>query len=209
MIVIDDFPQLSPDWFKAHAGIPGAASFDNIITNATAKKSTSQHSYKCQLISETLLGAKENNEWKTTAATEEGVKREDESRKAFELIQRTEVHQVAMCFKDEHRRFLCSPDGLLKHDGKWVAGLELKNPLAKTHVSYFLGDKLPTKYIAQVQGSLYITGLPVWYFMSYYPGLEPFIKKIYPDKKYHEKLEAMLVDFCMDLMTMRKRISRD
>ena len=208
MIVVDEFEQLSPDWFKAHAGMPGAASFDKIITNATAKKSASQHDYKCQLISEALLGTKENNEFKTTSAMEEGVEREDESRKAFELIHRTKVYQVAMCFKDEGKRFLCSPDGLLKHDGKWIAGLEMKNPLAKTHVSYLLGDKLPTKYIAQVQGSLYITGLPVWYFMSYYPGLEPFIKKIHPDKKYHEKLETMLIDFCADLKMMAKRVNR-
>ena len=32
MLVMDEIEQLSPKWFQEHAGIPGASSFDKIVT---------------------------------------------------------------------------------------------------------------------------------------------------------------------------------
>jgi hypothetical protein len=58
MIVIDEFSQLSDQWFAEHAGIPGAASNDKIITS-TGKRSTQRKDHMFKLAAEALLGEKE------------------------------------------------------------------------------------------------------------------------------------------------------
>jgi hypothetical protein len=95
---------------------------------------------------------------------------------------------------------------LIKEGDEWLWGLEMKNPLAKTHVSYLVGKKLPTKYFVQVQSSLFITGLSKWYFFSYYPGLEPFTIEVYPDLEFHKILEKELNSFCRELAEMIVKI---
>ena len=202
MIVIEDIIQLSDEWFFEHAGIPGASSMDKIITSS-GKPSSQRKDLMFKLAAEKLLGVKEQGYSNQTM--EEGLTREEESRGWFEFQYEYEVHEVGMCYKDEQKKYLCSPDGLIKNSDGWVAGLEMKNPLAKTHVSYLIGGKLPTKYYVQVQASLFITGLEMWYFLSYYPGIKPLVVEVYPDYEFHDKLEKELDKFCLELaMTIKK-----
>jgi len=79
------------------------------------------------------------------------------------------------------------------------AGLEMKNPMAKTQVKYLLGNKLPTDYFCQVHGSLAVTGLDYWYFLSYYPGMHPLLLKVEPDTKWIDKLKSEIVCFAQEL----------
>jgi hypothetical protein len=198
-MIISMVDQLSYEWFAEHAGKPGAGSNDKIITS-TGKRSTQRKDHLYKLTAEALLGEKEHGY--TNSTMDEGTAREAESRDLFAFLYDAEVHQVGMCYRNEKKEYLCSPDGLLEKDGDFIAGLELKNPLAKTHVSYLVGKKLPTKYVIQVQSSLFITGLPLWYFMSYVPGLDPFIVPVHPDLEFHKKLEAELDSFCLELYLM-------
>ena len=73
----------------------------------------------------------------------------------------------------------CSPDSLvIDADGSYVAGLEIKCPMAKHHAAYLIEGSLPDAYKAQVHGSMAVTGLTSWWFMSYCEGLAPFILKV-------------------------------
>jgi hypothetical protein len=202
-MIISDCVQLSDSWFQEHAGKPGAGSNDKIITS-TGKRSTQRKDHLYKLTAEALLGEKERGY--TNSTMDEGTTREDESRDLFAFLYDVEVRQVGMCYRDEKKKYLCSPDGLIQKDGEWIAGLELKNPLAKTHVSYLVGKKLPTKYVVQVQSSLFITRLPLWYFMSYYPGLDPFVIPVHPDLELHKKIASELDSFCIELSMMVNKI---
>jgi hypothetical protein len=202
-MIISEVEQLSDEWFAEHAGIPGASSMDKIITS-TGKPSTQRKDLMYKLCAEALLGEKERGY--TNPTMDEGTAREDESRAMFEFMYDVEVHQVGMCYKNEQKKYLCSPDGLIKDGDKWISGLEMKNPLAKTHVSYLDIGKLPTKYFVQVQTSLFITGLPKWYFMSYYPGLDPFIIEVFTDLEFHEILDKGLFKFCLELAQMIAKV---
>lgn len=185
MIVIDTIDQLSPEWFEEKAGKPGASSFEKIVTTK-GEPSKQQTDYMYQLAAETITGVKDDGY--SNQAMEEGIAREDECRSLFELINDVEVHKVGLVYKDENKNILCSPDGLITNDGEYIEGFEMKNPLAKTHVKYLLDNRLPTKYFTQCQGSLYITNLEVWNFMSYYPGLKPLIIRVERDEKFIHKL---------------------
>jgi hypothetical protein len=194
MIIIDDIEQGSDAWFREKAGKPGASSFDRIVTTK-GEPSKSRTDYLYQLAGEAMIGRQE--EGYTNFAMQQGVERESESRALFEMLQGVTIRKVGLVYRDEGRAVLCSPDGLL--DG---CGLEMKNPLLKTHVKYLLNGTLPTDYFQQVHGSMYVTGFDRWFFMSNYPGLPPFIIEVKRDKRFIEKLSVEMDKFVYDLAAL-------
>jgi putative phage-type endonuclease len=198
VLVVDDTEQLSEEWFKLKAGIPGASSFDKIVTTK-GEPSKQSKKYMYQLAGEAIVG--EKTEGYSNPTMQRGIALESEARELFKLINGVEVKEVGMCFPDERRRYLCSPDGLLSD-----SGLEIKCPLIHTHVEYLLGNSLPTDYIQQVQGSMFITGFESWWFLSYYPGLPPLILRIKRDEKFIARLKEELERFCWDLSLMIKKL---
>ena len=198
MIVISDIIQRSEEWFIEKNGKPSSSNFDKILTS-TGKKSSQRKSYLYSLADSVCRGVVE--EGYTNEAMEEGVARESESRRLFEFLHGP-VQEVGMVYKDKYKRFLCSPDGLLINE---PMGLELKNPLGKTHIQYLEEGKLPTKYFCQVHGSMYVTGYESWYFMSYVPGYESFILEVKRDNDWCELLGEALDKFCTELDDLVKR----
>ena len=174
-----NIPQLSDEWFKLRIGNPGASQFDKIITS-TGKPSTQATTLAYLMAGEKLIGEKVDTY--TNAAMERGILLEDEARDYYEFITGKTVQQVGLCFPDNDDRYHCSPDGLIDDDG----GLEIKCPTLPVHTEYLdKGNKLPAKYVAQVQGSLFITGREYWDFMSYHPNMDTLIVRVEPDLNVH------------------------
>jgi len=199
-MIILDCEQCSDEWFAARVGVPSASCFDKIITT-TGKPSAQREKYLYQLAGERLLGCKEESY--QSAAMTRGIELEPEAREAYEFITGTEVETVGIVYKDERKRFSCSPDGLPPE-----RGLEIKCPSLSVHTEYLHKGKLPTTYFQQVQGSLYITGLEAWDFTSYYPGMDQLIVTVEPDFKWHKILEAELERFCDDLDKVTEALKR-
>ena len=198
MIIIDNIAQLSPEWFKLKAGVPGASSFDKIVTSKGEPSKQSQK-YLYQLAGEAIVGDK--METYTNPTMQRGIELEEEARSLFEVINNIEVQQVGLCFANEQKKYLCSPDGLLPD-----SGLEIKCPLIHTHIEYLLNNKLPAEYVQQVQGSMLVTGFKSYYFMSYYPGLNPLIIKVERDESFIAKLGAELEAFCLSLAILIRKL---
>lgn len=199
MIVIN-CEQGTPEWFALKVGVPGASSFAKIVTSK-GEASKQRLKYLYQLAGERLIGAKE--EGFSNGSMQRGVELEPEARELYELITGNTVDQVGFCFMDEAKRFGCSPDGLIGEEG----GLEIKCPSLPVHVEYLLNGKIPTDYIQQVQGSLYITGREWWDFMSYYPGCKPLIVRVTPDARFHVRLADELELFCDELEEVSARLA--
>lgn len=198
MIVIDDIIQGSNQWFKEHAGKPGASSFNKVVTTK-GEPSKQADDYALQLAGEHLLGTMEQGY--ISYAMQQGIDREEEAREIYSLIYDVKIKQAGMIYRDERKDRLCSPDGLM--NGK---GLEIKCPMLKTHVKYLLDGKLPTDYFIQVQGSMYITGFETWDFFSYYPGLKPFKITVKRDERFIEKLDTALNEFCFKIVNIIKKL---
>ena len=198
-MIILDCEQLSDEWFAARTGIPSASHFDRIVTSK-GEPSKQARDYMYQLAGERLTGKKE--ETYTNATMQRGIDLEPEAVAHFELVMNLDVQKVGLCYPDEDKRYSCSPDGLIGEDD----GMEGKAPLLHTHISYLLGNKLPTKYVQQVQGSMLVTGRKHWYFHSYYPGLKSLIVKVGRDEKFIAKLKAALDKFCDELEKTVKKL---
>jgi len=198
-MLITDCEQRSDQWWKEKLGKPSSSRFNEILT-ASGSVSKQRQGYMYELAAQAVSG--QIAEKHISLAMEEGIRREDESRKLYELITDTEVSQVGMIYPDEQKRILCSPDGIIHNE----YGLELKNVLPKTQVEYLLANRLPPKYRLQVQGSLLITGFDRWDFFSYSPSLPPLILKIERDEGFIKKLKAELERFTEDLALTINRL---
>jgi hypothetical protein len=199
-MLIVNLEQGSEAWFKEKLGKPSASNISKIITN-TGKPSTQRLGYLYELAGQILTGKQE--EGYKNANIELGNEREGESRNYFELTHNAEITQVGVIYKDEQKKFLCSPDGI---ELSQEYGLELKNVLPKTQVQYLLDNSLPSNYFGQCQMSLYITGFKYWQFLSYVPLMNPLLIRVEPDKVYQEILGNELNKFCMELEETVKKI---
>jgi hypothetical protein len=190
--------QRSPEWFEVRRGIPTASSFDKIVTSK-GEPSKQALGYLYTLAAERIAGVREPSF--SSAAMEEGIRREEESRLVYAMLTEVEVRQVGFCLSD-CGRYGYSPDGLVGEDG----GVELKNPTGKVAIECLLAGKIPTAYIQQVQGSLLITGREWWNFVSYYSGLPTLIVRVERDEPFLSKLEKELIAFCDKLDEVCKDI---
>ena len=197
MIPLWDIEQGSDAWFAEKAGKPGASSFDKILTTRGEPSKTRQD-YIFQLAAERIVGREEGY---TNAAMQRGIELEPEGRALFEFITGLELKQVGLVYRDEARRVLCSPDGLLPN-----AGFEQKNPAAKTHAKYLYSGKLPSDYFQQVQGSMWVCGFESWWFQSAYPGMPPLILEVKRDDKWIAKLAVAMDEFLDELDSVHQQI---
>lgn len=201
---IVDIKQGTEEWFEIRAGIPTASSFDKVITSS-GDKSKQIKKYCFQLVGEKLSGKKE--EGYANSAMERGIIMEEEVRNLYELVtinlNEQKVYEVGFCLDDE-MKFGCSPDALIGEDG----GLEIKCPGMANHVQYLYEGKLPTSYYQQVQGSLLVTGREWWDFMSYYPGLEPFMIRVYPDLEFQKKLKKILDELHDEIRSIMLKLKK-
>lgn len=195
-----DCEQMSPEWFELRAGIPTASSFDKIFTT-TGKPSTQSTAYMNTLLAEWLTGEKQSIKQSDWMAR--GIELEPEARSAYEFITDSEVETTGIVFRDEDRLVSCSPDGLRENKG-----VEIKCPAPGTHVGYLLGGKLPTTYVQQVQGSMWVCGLDAWDFVSYHPDMPPVIITVERDESLQAAIDSIMQDFIGLMLEKREDLKR-
>lgn len=196
---IYDCVQGSEEWYKIKCGVPSASNFDKIITSSGDPSKQAQK-YLYRLAGEFVTGVSE--ETFQNANMLRGNELESEARNYYEMINDTEVKQVGFIFNNPDIEYGCSPDGLVGDDGM----IQIKCPLAATHVGYLLDNKLPLDYFVQTQSELFVTGREWNDFMSYCPRMKPLIVRVKPDKEFHRKLKVELELFCSSLKEIVNKI---
>jgi len=191
-MIILPHEQRSEEWFAARLGLPTASQFGKIIT-ATGKKSAQFDGYANQLIAERITG--EITQVTITEAMQRGTDLEPQARAWYELAPGETVVEVGLCLHD-NINYGASPDGLIGDHGL----LEIKCPMAKTMVEYLRDGVLPSAYVPQVQGQLWITDREWCDFLAWHPAMKPLTVKVERDPKYIEKL-AELVSALDDVIT--------
>lgn len=199
MIVVD-CEQLSEEWFSARCGVPSASNFSNIITSkGEATKGETRKKYLYKLAGEIITGTKEDGY--TNASMQHGIETEPEARNMYEFVKGYSVDQVGFCMLDT-KTAGASPDGMIGKEGL----LEIKCPQITTHIKYLLDNKLPTLYVQQVQGQLYVTDRKWCDFMSYVEGMKPLIVRVERDEEFIKKLANELNNFSKELFGIVEKI---
>lgn len=207
MKIWPNLDQQTDQWFRVRAGRPTASQFSRIVT-ATGADSSQWWDYATELVAETIRPdmmdkANLGSGFTGNRHTDRGNELEPEAREEFASRvlgdqSKLEIQQVGFVTRDDGI-VGCSPDGMIyskRSDGARVpiAGLEIKCPEAGKHSKDFLRGELPSAHMQQVHGSMAVTGLRWWYFMSYCPGIEPLILRV-ERSEYTEKVADALDRF--------------
>ena len=193
-MIIHNIEQRSEAWYAVKCGLVTSTRFKNLCSKETTD------SYKdlvTNIACEIITGKMEENY--SNAIMEYGIETEPKARQEYEDIVDCEVKLAGFITPDEGHEYFDwigdSPDGLLPEDGI----LEVKCPLARTHLEYIEANKLPSEYRHQVQGHLFVSGLKYCEFVSYFPRMKLFIFRVYPDLELFKEFEVRLDKLIKDV----------
>jgi len=196
-----DVEQGTQEWLNLKAGVPSASNFDKIV-KMNGERSKSAEKYMYQLAGERITGIRESGF--QSDAMKKGVETEEEAVNAYEASRSVNTEIVGLCYKDEEKTILCSPDRLIC-DSKGL--LEIKCPLITTQVGYLLNpESLKKAYFQQVQGQMFVTGYEYCDLMAYYPGLKAVIIRVESDPAFVAALSFELNLFGKELQIIVDKI---
>lgn len=185
-----DILQGSPEWMILRSGKITASELSNLITpTGKVGEGKGVKTYMIEKLCEAWIGGP-LPQVQGVFDIEQGKILEEYARPAFTLETGIEVTECAF-IEGNDDRIGCSPDGITGDGG----GLELKCPALPNHIRYLLDGKLPEQYTAQVQGSLFVTQYPHWYFSSFRRNFPPFVLKVEQDEKYQAAIKTALGEF--------------
>lgn len=181
MIEIFDMPQGSDEWLQARLGIITASEFATVMREGRAKGSPSvtRREYMLKLMGERLTGDPMFRY--TNSHMERGHEQEPDARNLYAFqtdLEPTPIGFIRNGYKG------CSPDSLVDTNGM----VEIKSKLAHLHLDVLLGDAVPNEHMAQIQGQLWVAEREWCDFVSYCPKLPLFVKRVYRDDAFIEKL---------------------
>jgi YqaJ-like viral recombinase domain len=201
---IHDCEQGTLEWTKLHFGIPTASGLDNLLTpEFELRKGETPKTYLYKKLAEKLQGRPLIDLSASSFMLEQGMIIEEEARPWYALEYEKSVRKVGFITTDDGR-FGCSPDGLIEGE---ECGLEIKSPAAHTHVKYLVNGVLPKEYVAQVFGSMFVTGFKRWIFVSYRRGFPALVLECHRVQKEMDAIARAIDAFHTDFGAAMKRIS--
>lgn len=187
---IFDCEQGSPEWFECRRGIATASRFGDVLAKG---QGITRRKYLYTLAGEALTG--ECAEPYTNPHMERGHEMEADAINLYAFER--DVEPVVVGFMRRGRAG-CSPDRLLGDNGM----IEVKSKLPHLQLEVLERDDVPPEHKAQVQGQLWISGREFCDFVSYWPRLPLFVKRVERDEKYIESLAQAVADFVGELDTL-------
>jgi hypothetical protein len=157
--------QGSDEWIRCRMGTPTASEFHTVMARGKdGGRSLTRDAYMRKLAGE-ILTEEPAPEGYSNGFMERGKLLEAEGRAMFSFMQDVEPEIIGFI---RNGRKGASPDSLIGTD----AGLEIKTAIPAVQIERLQGkDRVPPEYVAQVQGSLWVSERDHWWFMSYCPKL--------------------------------------
>ena len=187
--------QGTEEWFEARAGIPTASMFSAMMAGGQGK---TRRAYMLKLAGEKMTG--EIAESFGNIHTERGHVMEPQARELYCLQTGYDVQDVGFIRADYDAG--ASPDSLVNDDGL----LEIKSKLPHLQLEVLLSDKVPFAHLRQIYGQILIAEREWCDFVSYWPGLPLFVKRVYADDKICGEIRAEIDRFNNDLYEIIEKI---
>ena len=138
-------------------------------------------------------------EFYTNAAMESGTATEPQARQHYEIYRDVFVDEVGFITHPNIEMAGASPDGFVGEEGL----VEIKCPESKTQMETLLNQKVPTKYMPQMQWQLACTGRKWCDFVSFDPrmpeNLQIFVQRVERNDLYIKMLEEEVTLFLAEI----------
>lgn len=191
--IFDSVEQGTAEWHQCRLGIPTASRFATVMAKGEGK---TRREYMLKLLGERLTG--EPSESYSNAHMERGKEMEAEARDTYEFMRDVECKQVGFIRNGDRG---ASPDSLVGIDG----GCEIKTKLPHLQLDVLLRDRLPPEHVAQCQGFLWVAEREWVDFVSYWPKLPLFVKRVHRDEEYIKNLAHEVTVFNRELAELVER----
>lgn len=193
-------PQGTEEWYAQRLGLVTSSCFQEVLSvGPKGGESIGRAKLKRRLALERISGTRE--EGFSNRSTRQGHEQEPFARIAY--IARTGRNVIESGFI-KHKSMLAgaSPDGLIGNDGLF----EAKRQLREIHIETLLSGEVPSEYVAQVQGQLWVTGRQWCDFVSYNETLDDPLDLVVirssRDEEYIQKLEIAVAQFLIEVNEM-------
>lgn len=205
-MILLDHEQGSDEWYAARAGVITASRFSDVLAKIRTGEAAARYNYKAELVAERLTGIKTSSY--TTAEMQWGIDHEAEARTIYQMIYADrKVNEVGLMLHDKLPAG-ASLDATVDDDGT----VEIKCPNTATHLATVLSGTYPTKYYAQMQGGLWISGRKWCDFISFDPRLDDrlafYCVRVPRDEEYIQKLELEVTQFNAEIDDMLKELAK-
>ena len=200
MIETIDVEQGTEQWKQARAGMPTASKFADVLAKGEGK---TRRTYMLKLIGERLTG--ELSEGYSNGHMERGNEMEPEARDAYAWHADVEPVQVGFVRNTtliDLGPVGCSPDSMIGDAGL----LEIKTKLPHIQCEVLLKGEVPTEHLKQIHGAIWVCEREWCDFVSYWPGLPTFIKRVYRDEKIITDLKTGITDFYAEMLSLEEQI---
>jgi putative phage-type endonuclease len=194
-----DVQQGSPEWLAARCGLVTASRISDLMAKTKSGWGASRANYAAQLVAERLTGTVAESY--TNAAMQWGRDLEPEAAAAYGFFCDQPLTTVGLVLHPTIEQAGASPDRLVGDEGL----VEIKCPQTATQIDTLLGEKVPEKYILQMQFQMACTGRQWCDFVSYDPRLPGemalFVKRIQRDEAVIRELESEVSKFLNEVST--------
>ena len=201
---METIEQGSEAWLQLRLGKITASRITDVIAQVKSGEAAGRENYRIELVCERLTG--KPTEGFTNAHMERGTELEPFARAWYEVEKGEFVKQVPFVDHPTIKNAGASPDGII---GEGL--IEIKCPMAKTHIKYLLEDRVPAKYMPQMAWQMACTHSKWVDFVSYCPELpqdmQMFIKRYERDDAYIADLEAKVIEFDIEVEQVIARLS--
>ena len=200
---METIEQGSEAWLQLRLGKITASRITDVIAQVKSGEAAGRENYRIELVCERLTG--KPTEGFTNAHMERGTELEPFARAWYEVEKGEFVKQVPFVDHPTIKNAGASPDGII---GEGL--IEIKCPMAKTHIKYLLEDRVPAKYMPQMAWQMACTHSKWVDFVSYCPELpqdmQMFIKRYERDDAYIADLEAKVIEFDIEVEQVIARL---
>lgn len=188
--------QRSDAWMTARLGIPTASQAHRIIT-PEGKASRQARKYLYEKVYERCFQRPWARDLSNIAHVQEGIRNEPFAAEQFAEKFGVVLETVGFCTTDDGL-YGCSPDRIIQGRKEVV---EIKCPLATTHIGYIVDGIEAGDYYPQMQMQMLVGGWAACHFYSYHPEMAPYYRVVGMDVAFQAKLKSLLVDFVYETAT--------
>jgi putative phage-type endonuclease len=195
---MNEIEQRTEEWFAARLGKVTASRVADVIAKTKTGYAATRDTYMTQLVLERITKTKA--EGFTSAAMQWGVDQEPFARGLFEATTGQMVQEVGFMPHPLIEMAGASPDGLLD-DGEGM--IEIKCPESKGMIETLLTQKIPQRYLAQMQFQMACADRKYCQYVVFDPRMPPkaqlFVKRVDRDNKFIAEIEAEIVKFLAEV----------
>ena len=189
--------QRTNEWFAARLGCVTASRTADVMAKTKSGYAASRANYMAQLITERLTQTQADGF--SSAAMNWGTETEPQARLAYEMMTGADVVEDGFVLHPTISGFGASPDGLVGDDGL----IEIKCPNSATHIETLLNEKVPSKYVTQMQVQMLCTGRQWCDFVSFDPRLPGdmnyWCKRVMADPERQVEIENEVQKFLAEM----------